>query len=182
MTSSTPSKPAHKVARKSIHKSQFLIVGYGDELRGDDAAGSIVVNTVDGWQLPSIKTIFTHYLTEALIYDVAAADYAIFVSSCPDSSRARTIQIDPIEQGNQTHQSLAVKDIHTCNPRTLIDLSQQTYGREPQAWFLQVPIANVTEGEDLSSTTQRGCDDAVRTIEQIFKTYRKPVWMDLEST
>lgn len=181
MTYSTMLRPVLGVASKSIRKSCFLIIGYGNELRGDDAVGPFVANTVADWQLPSTRSIAVPHLTEDLVHDIATTDYVIFVSACSDSSCARTIQIDPIEKGSQMFRALAVKDIHTCNPRSLLDLSQKMYGREPQAWFLQVPIESVAEGEELSSTTQRGGDHAVRTIEQFLKTYRRPVWMSSNS-
>lgn len=169
------------LAPESIRKSRFLIIGYGNEHRKDDAVGPLVAKTIADWQLPSIKSLATLHLTENLVHDIAATDYAIFVSACSDSSRAQTVQIDPIEQGSRMFEALAVKDIHTCNPRTLLDLAQQRYGREPQAWFLQVPVESIAEGDGLSSTTQRGGDRAVRIIEQFLKTYQQPAWMNAEN-
>ncbi len=181
MTFSTTIHPAYKPVPQPMDRSRFLIVGYGNEQRGDDAVGPLVANAVADWNLPSIKSMSVRYLTEELVHDVAATDYAIFVTACDDSSRARTIQIDPVEQGSRMFHALAVKDIHTCNPRSLLDLSQQIYGREPLAWFLQIPIENVTEGEVLSSKTEHWGDQAVRTIEQFLKTYRQPAWMGLKN-
>lgn len=172
MTDLTLTRRVLGLAPESIRKSRFLIIGYGNELRKDDAVGPLVAEAVANWQMPSIRSLSVLHLTENLVHDIAGTDYAIFVTACSGSSCARTLQIDPIEQGSRMFEALAVKDIHTCNPRTLLDLSQQRYGREPQAWFLQVPVESVAEGEGLSSTAQQGGDHAVRIIGQFLKTYQ----------
>ncbi|MEN8445196.1 MAG: hydrogenase maturation protease [Cyanobacteria bacterium J06555_13] len=163
---------------QSVNQSRFLIIGYGNELRGDDAVGPRVAEIVANWHLPSIKTISVHQLTPELVNDIALTDYVIFVDACSDSRCARTVQLDPIVVGNHSTRTLAAQDTHTYNPLTLLNLAQQLYERKPQAWFLQVPIESVEFGKELSSTTKRGCDQAVRTIEQFLRTYQKPTQME----
>ena len=174
MPCSTALKPVFNPA----HKSRFLIIGYGDELRGDGAVGPIVAGIVASWNLPSTKVMSVRQLTKELASHIAATDYVIFVSACSGSSCARTAQFDPIVRGTQIFETLAVKDIHSCNLLPLLDLAQQIYRRKPQAWFFQVPIESFDCEEGLSSITQRGCDQAVRTVEKFMRTYRKPVWMN----
>ncbi|MGB3300933.1 MAG: hydrogenase maturation protease [Phormidesmis sp.] len=169
---------ALKPIDKPVHKSRFLIIGYGNELRGDDAVGPIAADVVASWNLPETKAMSVHQLTEDLASHVAATDYVIFISACSGSSCARTVQLDPVVEGTQMFEALAVKDIHSCNPLSLLYLAQQIYGRKPQAWFLQIPIESFDCEEGLSSITQRGCDQAVRTVEKFMRTYRQPVWMN----
>lgn len=167
-------------ALKPVYKPRFLIIGYGNRMRGDDAVGPAVADTVASWNLPSTKAMSVHQLAEKLVGHIAAADYVIFVSACSSSSYAHTVQFDPVAKGTQLFETLAVKDIHSCNPLSLLDLAQQIYGHKPQAWFVQVPIESFDCGEGFSSITQRGCDQAVRTVEKLMRTYRKPVWMNSE--
>lgn len=161
---------------QTVAQSHFLIIGYGNELRGDDAAGSTVADAVANWKLSSVKTVVAHQPTPELVNHIVAADYVIFVDACSDESCARTVQIDPIVIGASAPRTLPT-DTHHYNPLSLLNLTQQMYNRAPQAWRLRVPSESFEFGEGLSSITKRGCDRAVRTIEQFFKTYQQPAWV-----
>lgn len=167
---------AHSSSFHSVAQSRFLIIGYGNELRGDNAVGPRVAKIVADWHLPSLKSIAAHHLTPELVNDIALTDYVIFVDACSGNSCARTVQLSPIVVDNHSPQILPVKDTYT--PLALLNLTRQRYNRKPQAWSLQVPIERVDFGAALSSTTQRGCDQAVRTIEQFLRTYQQPTWME----
>lgn len=161
---------------QAVAQSRFLIIGYGNELRGDDAVGPKVASIVATWKLPLVKTVVAHQLTPELVNQIVAIDYVIFVDACSGESCARTVQIDPIVLGARTPRTLAA-DTHYGNPLSLLNLAQQLYGRAPQAWLLQVPSESFEFGEGLSSVAERGCDRAVRTIEQFLKTYQQPAWI-----
>lgn len=156
---------------------RFLIIGYGDKLRGDDAVGLRVAEIVASWHLPSVQSLAVPQLTPELVNDIAASDYVIFVDACSRSSGSSTLQLDPIVIGGCSSRTLAVKEkeTHCYDPLSLLELTQQLHNRAPQAWFLKVPIESLEVGEELSSTTERGCDRAVRTIEQFISHYGPPV-------
>lgn len=164
---------AHLPTLPAASPFRFLIIGHGREQQGDAAVGSKVAEMIANWHLPSIKSMSVDHLTPELINDIVATDYVIFVEACGGESCARTTQIDPIIPGGQparTLQSVA----SSCQPLTLLNLTQQLYGRTPQAWLLQVPTESFEFGEALSATAQRGYDRAVRTIDQFLKTYQEP--------
>lgn len=161
---------------QTVAQSRFLIIGYGNELRGDDAVGSKVADAVANWKLSSVKTVVAHQLTPELVDHIVATDYVIFVDACSGESCARTVQIDPIVMGAPAPRTLPT-DTHHCDPLSLLNLTQQMYNRAPQAWLLRVPGESFELGEGLSSIAKRGCDRAVRTIEQFFKTYQQPAWV-----
>lgn len=160
---------------QAIAQSHFLILGYGNELQGDDAVGLRVANVVAKWRLPSVKAIAINQITPEIVNELVATDYVIFVDACNHNSCARTVQIDPIVVGCEPSRTLPQKT-HGFNPQVLLNLTQQLYGQSPQAWLLQVPIETLDFSEQLSSTAKRGCDRAVRTIEQFLKTYQQPAW------
>lgn len=166
---------------KSSSQVQFLIIGYGNELRGDDAVGPRIAEIVASWQLPSIKSLAVHQLTPELINDIADTNYVIFVDACSGSSCGRTMQLDPIVISDRSSKSLVARETHRCNPLSLLMLTKQLYNHVPQAWFLKVPVESFDFGKDLSSTTKRGCDKAITTIEQFVRTYRQPVWTKSET-
>ncbi|MEA5463808.1 hydrogenase maturation protease [Leptothoe sp. PORK10 BA2] len=168
-------------ANKSATQFQFLIIGYGNELRGDDAAGPRVAQIVASWQLPSIKSLAVPQLMPELINDIADTNYVIFVDACSGSSCSSTMQLDPIIIGDHSTKSLVAQETHRCNPLSLLMLTKQLYDRAPQAWFLKMPVESFDIGKELSSTTKRGCDRAVTTIEQFIRSYRQPVWLQPEA-
>lgn len=161
---------------------RFLIIGYGDKLQGDDAVGLRIAEIVKSWHLPSIQSFAVPQLTPELVNNIADSDYVIFVDACSGSSCASNMQLDPIVVGDCSSKTLAAKEkeAHRYDPLSLLELTQQFYNRAPQAWFLQVPIESLEAGEELSSTTERGCDRAVRTIEQFISHYGSPIrWRKL---
>ncbi len=163
---------------QAVAQSHFLIIGYGNSLRGDDAVGPKVAEIVANWNLPSVKTIAAQQLTPELVNDIAAADYVIFVEA--GSGHARTVQLDPIVVGSRSSRALSANisaEPLSCQPLTLLNLAKQLYSQTPQAWRLQVPTESFDTGKSFSSITQKGCDQAVRTIEQFWKAYQQPAWM-----
>lgn len=173
----TPQSVTQSVTQPAA-QSRFLIIGYGNELRGDDAIGPKVAEIVASWHLQPVKTIITQQLAPELVNDIAASDYVIFVDACSDQCHARTVQLDPIVVGSHLPRTLP-NNSHNCHPLALLNLAKQLYGQAPQAWFLQVPSESFELGKGISSTAQRGCDQAVRIIEQFWKTYQQPAWMSL---
>ena len=168
-------------ALQKVAHSQFLIIGSGNDLWGDDAAGPQVADTVAGWQLPSVKAISTPRLTTELVNEMAMAHYVIFVDAFSDHSRSRTVQLCPIVLGAASAQKLpqdtsreTPKKTDRDHPLALLSLTEVLYGRSPQAWWLRVPTERFGEKEVLSKTAERGCDRALTTIAQFLKTYQQP--------
>ncbi len=171
----SPKLPRQATLRRSTQYS-FLVVGYGNELRGDDAVGAQVANTVASWNLPEVKSIVVRQLLPELATELATADYVIFVDALGEQSCARTIQLSPIFAAHSAAQSdraaTALTRAHSA--QGLLALTQKLYGRTPQAWLLQVPTESFDFGKQLSSTALRGSDQAVQTIERFLINYQVP--------
>ncbi|MDJ0708082.1 MAG: hydrogenase maturation protease [Leptolyngbyaceae cyanobacterium MO_188.B28] len=149
----------------------FLIIGYGNELRGDDAVGLRVAKALTDWRLPSVKALAVHQLAPELVADIAKADYVIFVYACGKSC-APNVQIDPIVISKPSSPLYKAPVLtYNCEPSTLLALTHALYGRHPQAWLLQIPTESFDLGGSLSDTAHQGIDRALRTIEQFFTTY-----------
>jgi hydrogenase maturation protease len=158
----------------------FLIVGYGNELRGDDGVGPQVAMTVSDWHLPSVKSLPVQQLLPEIAAEMAKADYVIFVDAC-GTSCAPTIQLDPIVTSQEALAHCTTPAInHACDPSALVALTHALYGDHPQAWLLQIPTEHCDLGRSLSKTAQQGVDGALRTIEQFFKTYLRPAFTPAE--
>ena len=174
MITTTTARSVEKTTRFTLKESlqpRFLIIGYGNELRGDDAAGPRVAMHIAKWELEDVKTLSVHQLTPDLASDVARADYAIFVDACGGDHCSRTVQLEPIV-GDCIPSSLPHNTTHHGNPWTLLNLAETIYGHSPQGWLLQIPTERFDFGAGLSSTAQSGCDSAIRTIERFLQNYQ----------
>lgn len=167
-------KTAYKNPTQKTAPLHFLIVGYSNGLKGDDTAGLQIAETVSRWHMPSTKSISTQRLTPALVNDIVMANHVIFIDACDRSGRASSLQLTPIVASSQLPESLD-RNSHYCNPLTLLRLTQQLYSKSPLAWLIQIPTENTESERTFSSTTQRGCDQALRTIERFFMTYQQPM-------
>src|SRR4051794_19710082 len=58
-----------------------LLLGIGNDLRGDDAAGWRVAEVVAGWDRPGVTVIRTRRLVPELVGDVAAARSLVLVDA-----------------------------------------------------------------------------------------------------
>lgn len=156
----------------------FLVIGYDNELRGDDAVSAKVAETIASWHLPEVKAMVVHQLLPELAVEIAQASYVIFVDACAEESCTLRAQLSPITARLKNASSRSLTHRHSA--QGLLALTQKVYGHVPQAWLLQVPTKNFDFGEQLSSTAHRGIDDAVQTIERLLLNYQVPYPATLE--
>jgi hydrogenase maturation protease len=138
-----------------------LVVGYGNELRGDDAAGPRAADRVASWRLPGVEVRALHQLVPELAEALAAASRAIFLDAHPLSEcpAVRVRRIQPTHTGSGF--------AHTGQPHDLLALSRTAFGRWPDAWWVTIPAADFTLGAPLSPVAERGVADALLALRQL---------------
>ncbi len=147
--------------------TDFLIVGYGNTLRGDDGLGPRIAEAVASWHLPNVRAISLHQLTPEVAEALASAEVVIFVDARPSDP-----QVEP--SPNVTFTAITAPDddapaaTHVSDPRRLLALTRRVYGRCPQAWLISVPGVNFDFGESLSEQARRGVEVALRRIRLLF--------------
>jgi hydrogenase maturation protease len=147
--------------------TDFLIVGYGNTLRGDDGLGPRVAEAVANWHLPNVRALSLHQLTPELAEALASAEVVIFVDarpSDPQTEPSPSVTFTPITA--QDDEALAAT--HVSDPRRLLALTRHVYGRSPQAWLISVPGVNFDFGESLSAQARHGIEVALRRIRLLF--------------
>jgi hydrogenase maturation protease len=110
----------------------FLVIGYGNTLRGDDGVGPRVAETVGSLNLPGVHTLICQQLSPELAEPVSSADTVVFVDAAVDGTRE--VQLRKLEP-NESSQLMA----HTADPRTLLAMARDLFGHAPQAWWLTIP-------------------------------------------
>ena len=141
-----------------IHtRHRLLVIGYGNELRGDDGVGPKVAETVADWNLDGVASLPCHQLTPELAELISATKHVIFVDATVDPQAAvRTRDIEPMAVGQIM--------THSADPRALLKLAKQIFGHCPDAQWITIPIQNLAFGEDLSPLARQGMQAALETI------------------
>ncbi len=143
----------------------ILVIGYGNELRGDDAVGPQIAEIVESWQSPQVRAFARHQLTPDLAEPLAAAQTAIFVDASIEAPSA----------GVQAHIIIPAAPEpglgHTGDPRALLALTQALYGRCPQTWLITIPATRFDFGAPLSPAAQQGKAEALRHIRRLIRQY-----------
>jgi hydrogenase maturation protease len=139
----------------------ILIVGYGNDLRGDDGAGRRAAAEIDAWSLPGVEVIAVHQLTPELAAPLAVAERAIFLDSRPASSGA-AVRVDRLHPAGPS-SGLA----HTCDPRSLLGLADTAFGHAPEAWGITIPSTDFSFGAPLSPLAERGIASALEAVRHL---------------
>lgn len=132
----------------------ILVIGYGNELRGDDGLGPRVAEDVAAANYPGVQVWSVCQLVPELASEVAEARMVIFVDATVDPDRI-TVELKRVEAREAIDWST-----HSVDPRTLIALTRAVYGRTPEAWWLMVPGQHFGFGEGLSSIAQTNVKNA----------------------
>ena len=140
--------------------SNFLVIGYGNTLRGDDGVGPRVAEAVGALRLPGVRTLICQQLSPEHADPISQADAVVFVDAAVDAPKE--VQLPPLEP-NDSSQLMA----HAADPRTMLALARDVFGHAPKAWWLTIPAVQMEFGEDLSPETKRGMNDAVGRINQL---------------
>lgn len=137
-----------------------LVIGCGNTLRGDDAAGVRAVEMFSH-RHPNIDCLCMHQLTPELAEQIADYDTVIFIDADANATQscARAIALCVGTEQPRTH---------FVSPESLIALSQHLYRRVPAtAYTIGIPATQFEFSEQLSSSTERAVKDSMLIIEHI---------------
>lgn len=147
-----------------------IIIGYGNELRSDDAIGQKVANIINSWHLSDVESLAVHQLTPELAANLANVNLAIFVDAMM-SSESENVEVESILLSESNTISHILSNIldnmmlgHIGNPRSLLSLTKYLYGYCPTAWLVTVPGVNFELGDCLSPIAEMGINIALDKI------------------
>ncbi len=150
---------AAKRRAKSKHKFEILVIGCGNELRGDDAVGPKTAAMVAEWNLPGIRTMVCRQFSPDLAVPIAASRRVVFIDSAVEPSSSVTLREVQPEDPKTTNP--------TPDPRTLLRLADEIFGRAPAAFWLTIPVENIRVGEALSARARNGMQSALAKIRSL---------------
>jgi len=137
---------------------ELLLIGYGNELRGDDAAGPRVARLIEHHRFAGVESVAAPLLLPEMAMDMAQSRRVLLVDA---STRCSHGGVYWCQLG-----TTARWDALSCtiSPETLLALCAALYGYRPEAWLVEVPGVRFDIGEELSGVALRGIDMAAWTI------------------
>lgn len=136
---------------------KILVIGYGNELRGDDGVGPKVAAAVEALHLPGARTLICQQLSPEHAEPVSQARLVVFVDAAVDAPRE--VQFRKLKPADSS-QLMA----HAADPRTMLALARDVFGHCPEAWWLTIPAENTGFSEELSPPVSRHLKTAVEKI------------------
>ena len=139
----------------------LLVIGYGNELRGDDGAGPAVAVAVEELKLEGVRVLVRHQLTPELAELISQARAVVFVDAAVNGDRTvRVRELTPAD----TNGILT----HACDAQALLGLARSLFQRCPRAWSITIPIKSTVFGEPLSTAATQGAALALAEIKTIW--------------
>ena len=135
-----------------------LVIGYGNDLRGDDGIGPRVADAVASCRRPGVEGLALTQLTPEVAAALASAARVVFVDADarPDAS---SVSLRPLAAATAVGALT-----HGADPGALLALCQAVYGRCPAAWLLTVPARRFDLGAPLSPDAEAGVAQALTLL------------------
>lgn len=134
-----------------------LVLGIGNDLRGDDAVGSLVANALEPTAPAAVTVRAVHGLTPELVVELARVDVVVFVDAAADPALGAPTWA-PVGAADPTAGPDATN--HTLDPPRLLALARALDGRAPAGYLVSLPARRFDVGEPLTAIAQ-GAYEAV---------------------
>jgi len=137
-----------------------LVIGYGNTIRSDDAAGIHAVELISK-RHPEFECICVHQLMPELAEAISKRDMVFFVDA---SAISNHVEVQEIQSSTFSNQSYT----HFITPASLIALSLKVYGHKPRkAFIVGIPANRFDFGEEISEETKKEINRCVEIIEDL---------------
>jgi hydrogenase maturation protease len=134
-----------------------LVIGYGNDLRGDDRAGRVVADRIEAAGLPGVTVRSQSQLTPELALDIARADTVVFVDADVECAQLSVRSVDARPRGSRVMS-------HHTDPETMLLLARDMGGLPREAHVVSIPATDLRLGLELSPRTQAAVAEAVDTV------------------
>jgi hydrogenase maturation protease len=140
--------------------NKVLVIGYGNTLRGDDAAGIQAAELV-AKRHPEIECVCMHQLMPELAEQIAESDIVIFFDADENVTQPNVRLVEPSVEAEQPRT-------HFISPESLLSLSQQLYQRMPsKAYVIGISASQFEFSEELSESTKKSVEESVILAESL---------------
>ena len=138
----------------------YLIIGYGNDLRGDDAAGRVAADMIAALHLPDVTVLSMHQLTPELASLLAQVREVVFLDA--DASGCQVVRVTHILPAPGCRYAG-----HIATPEALLALTSAVYSYSPDAWLISILAVDFTLGAPLSPQAHNGVVQAVHIVQHL---------------
>lgn len=147
--------------------ADVVVVGVGNDLRGDDAAGRWVADRLAAaGHGDDVLVVSQHQLTPELVTELAPCRYVVFVDAAVGIAEVTVAGLAPASEAGAIS--------HHASPADLLALCRTLYGVAPQADVVLVPAERFDVGEELSPTARAGVEAAVELVSSLLADRTTP--------
>jgi hydrogenase maturation protease len=132
------------------------VVGYGSDLRGDDAVGRRVAEAVGERNLRDVRVLSLHQLTPEVAADLTGVGTVVFVDADVRVTSVAVRELTPSPSGAVT--------THHVSPRALLDLAALLGEVPERAYVVSVPAVDLSIGTELSPVAADGVTVAIGRV------------------
>lgn len=144
----------------SLAKSSVLVIGWGNDLLGDDAVGRLVAQEIEARHWPGVEVVDVHQLTPELSVQLRQTECVIFVDACMDMDQ-ETVHLRKLSLDADADP---LASAHGATPEGLLSLADALYGARTEAWLIGVPARVFEPDRPLSELARAGFNAAVDAI------------------
>ncbi len=134
---------------------RILVIGYGNELRGDDAAGRFLAQRIATWRLPGVRVLSVRQLTPELAAEVPGGALVLFADAIEAGDSETAPRIRPVTPSGESSRS------HHCGPAEILSLAERLYGEVALGAVVSIPGEQFGWGRRLSPTAQTNLEEAL---------------------
>lgn len=135
-----------------------LVIGYGNDLRGDDGAGRRVGEHLQE-SGAAAEILLAHQLLPEHAEAIAGAEIVTFIDVYPAGREHAPVELYRVTPADRPTDD--PRGAHHCRPEDLLAMARDLYGRGPVSWLLAIPAYDFSLGESLSPGTDSAVADAV---------------------
>ena len=143
-----------------------LVIGWGNDLRGDDGAGRDVARALAANPPPGTECLEAHQLVPELAPELAGRRRVIFVDACRETASAPVVsRLNPAGAAGR-----APGPGHAGGPGGLLAVAS-LFGPPPaDAWLVAVPGTDFDIGEHRSPAGRAAADAAAGAVRRLAAT------------
>ncbi len=142
-----------------------LLIGIGNTLREDDAAGPETVRRFRRGRpdTPDLETLTVTQLLPEHSARFAEAERVIAVDCAVSEDVETEVQVTRVTASGEAASGMD----HTLSLEGLLGLCERVYGRVPETWLVTLPGTQFGYAEEVSAEMKAIVDEAVRQLERL---------------
>ncbi len=120
--------------------NRTLVIGYGNTLRRDDAAGVYAAEMIER-RYPGVQCVTAPQLTPDMAVTLAHYRTVVFIDASVNAPELRVTRL-------KARAAAGEIDFHSVTPQMLLDASSDLYGVVPRETIqIEIPASDFTMGE-----------------------------------